>query len=241
MKYGLAQLGRTVGTGITIALLSGTTVAIAAEDTAGAVETTPLHLAAAYTALAGDGVRRVPYSWTRLEKPGGGTIHVSRVGKHRVADAASTWLVRDALREAVTDGTGKAAAIPGLDVAAKTGTTNDLRDAWLAGFSGSVVTVVWVGLDDGSSLGLSGGRAAAPIWKEFMEVAVPARPGYKSKPLRFPLDRAWINPERGWSLKAKKDGAVEEWFRPGTVPPRKRWWRRPKIAVLEVERVRIDD
>ena len=59
-----------------------------------------------------------------------------------------------------------------LDAAGKTGTTNGLRDAWFAGFSGRLLTVVWVGCDDGHPLGLTGAEAALPIWTSFMTRAL---------------------------------------------------------------------
>ena len=67
-------------------------------------------------------------------------------------------------------GTGKAARAAGFerDAAGKTGTSNDARDAWFVGFTPNLVVGVWVGNDDNTPLGLTGGSAAAPIWGEFM-------------------------------------------------------------------------
>ena len=62
-----------------------------------------------------------------------------------------------------------------LDAAGKTGTTNDLRDAWFVGFTPELLTVVWVGLDDNRALGLSGSQAALPIWLAFMQRALAGR------------------------------------------------------------------
>ena len=59
-----------------------------------------------------------------------------------------------------------------LDAAGKTGTTNDLRDAWFAGFTPELLTVVWVGFDDNQPIGLSGSQAALPIWTDFMKRAL---------------------------------------------------------------------
>ena len=63
-----------------------------------------------------------------------------------------------------------------LDAAGKTGTTNDLRDAWFVGFTPELLTVVWVGLDNNQPLGLSGAQAALPIWTTFMMKALAGRP-----------------------------------------------------------------
>jgi hypothetical protein len=72
------------------------------------------------------------------------------------------------LRGVVDRGTGAAARGLGLNgaVAGKTGTTNDTRDAWFVGYSPRLVAVVWVGFDDGASLGLSGAQGALPIWTD---------------------------------------------------------------------------
>ena len=63
-----------------------------------------------------------------------------------------------------------------LDAAGKTGTTNDLRDAWFVGFTPELLTVVWVGFDDNQPIGLSGSQAALPIWTAFMRRGLAARP-----------------------------------------------------------------
>ena len=78
------------------------------------------------------------------------------------------------MRSVLNEGTGAAARGNGftLDAAGKTGTTNDLRDAWFVGFTPELLTVVWVGLDDNQALGLSGAQAALPIWTQFMARAL---------------------------------------------------------------------
>ena len=72
------------------------------------------------------------------------------------------------LRQTLEVGTGRAARAWGLvgDYAGKTGTTNDTKDAWMAGFSARLLTVVWVGYDDNTPMGLTGASAALPIWTE---------------------------------------------------------------------------
>ncbi len=75
-----------------------------------------------------------------------------------------------ALQEVVRNGTATSLKSLGsdLNLAGKTGTTNDYRDAWFAGYSGNYVSVVWVGRDDNKPIGLSGGSGALPVWKDFM-------------------------------------------------------------------------
>ena len=82
------------------------------------------------------------------------------------------------MRSVLNEGTGARRARSGftLDAAGKSGTTNDLRDAWFVGFTPELLTVVWVGFDDNQPIGLSGSQAALPIWTHFMRRALAARP-----------------------------------------------------------------
>jgi membrane carboxypeptidase/penicillin-binding protein len=94
-----------------------------------------------------------------------------------VARPATAFLVTNMMRSVLNEGTGAATRSSGFtpDAAGKTGTTNDLRDAWFVGFTPELLTVVWVGLDDNQILGLSGAQAALPIWTSFMKNAVAGR------------------------------------------------------------------
>jgi membrane carboxypeptidase/penicillin-binding protein len=95
----------------------------------------------------------------------------------RVARADTTFLVTNLMRSVVSEGTAAAVRASGFtfDAAGKTGTTNDLRDAWFVGFTPELLTVVWVGVDDNQPLGLSGAQAALPIWIQFMTQALAGR------------------------------------------------------------------
>jgi len=85
-------------------------------------------------------------------------------------DPAEVALVTSALEGAVDRGTGRALRTRGFagPVAGKTGTTNDFRDAWFVGYTPTLVVAVWVGFDDGRSLGLTGAQAALPIFADFL-------------------------------------------------------------------------
>ncbi len=181
----------------------------------GAIETSPLELATAYTALLGGGRIRRPDVAHRAWTPAGRRIWLRDSGTSKVASPAATYLVVDLLaREegaAVTFG--------------KTGTSSDLRDAWYAGGSGQLVTVVWVGLDDASPLGLSGARAAAPIWRAFVEDAAP-RLGPWSPRRPDSVVEHWVDVGTGLRLARERKGAERFLFHRKSRPPQRRWWRR---------------
>lgn len=103
----------------------------------------------------------------------------------RAIDARVAYQLVSMMRDVVQRGTGVAAKVLGReDVAGKTGSTNDHRDAWFSGFGGPYVTTVWVGRDDFRSLGYReyGGKAALPIWIEYMRVALKGQPIVSNDP-----------------------------------------------------------
>ena len=97
----------------------------------------------------------------------------------RVIDARNAWLMYSMMKDVIARGTARSAlAIGRTDLAGKTGTTNDLKDAWFSGFNAELVATTWIGLDDSQSLGdgETGARTALPMWIDFMRVALANRP-----------------------------------------------------------------
>ena len=92
----------------------------------------------------------------------------------RIAREDTAFLVLNMMKSVIDEGTGAGARAAGfaLDAAGKSGTTNDLRDAWFVGFTPELLCVVWVGFDDNRAVGLSGSQAALPIWTAFMKRAL---------------------------------------------------------------------
>lgn len=138
----------------------------------GAKEVTPLELARAYTALATDGRTRAPRSVSLILDQGGGIVKRGDGPEDgQVLPADQAWMLRFMLRGVVDNGTASGVRSSGYTwpAAGKTGTTNDGRDAWFVGFDRDYLTVVWIGYDDNRTTGLTGGKAAAPIWAELMK------------------------------------------------------------------------
>ncbi|NBB93874.1 MAG: PBP1A family penicillin-binding protein [Gammaproteobacteria bacterium] len=139
----------------------------------------------------------------------------------RVIEPATAWLIDSMLSDVVSRGTGRRAlALERDDLAGKTGTTNDLRDTWFAGYGGGLVTVVWLGMDNNESLGRQeqGGRTALPLWVDFMDTALDGR-AETSRPVPVGVTRALIDPETGARVRPGTPGAIPEWFHADHLPP----------------------
>lgn len=112
-------------------------------------------------------------------------LQADTVSAPRAIDERTAYQLVSMMRDVVQRGTGTAAKTLGReDVGGKTGSTNDHRDAWFSGFGANYVTTVWVGRDDFRSLGYReyGGRAALPIWIDYMRVALKDKPIARNDP-----------------------------------------------------------
>jgi membrane carboxypeptidase/penicillin-binding protein len=140
--------------------------------TLGVFELTPLEVAEAYTLFTNGGAVR-PLKMIQDVDAGERHLTPKDPTLRRVARADTTYLVTNMMRSVLNEGTGAGARAAGfaLDAAGKSGTTNDLRDAWFVGFTPQLLTVVWVGFDDNQPVSLSGSQAALPIWTQFMKNA----------------------------------------------------------------------
>lgn len=139
----------------------------------------------------------------------------------RVVDEENVWIMNSLTRDVIQYGTGIQAKkeLNRSDLSGKTGTTNDQRDAWFAGYNPSIVTISWVGFDDSRQLGSGeyGGKAALPMWIDYMRVAledIPEKP-IKSLP---GLISVRIDPETGKPTSADTPGSFFEVFRPEYAP-----------------------
>jgi penicillin-binding protein 1B len=145
--------------------------------TLGVFELTPLDVAQAYTLFVNGGRVR-PLKSIAHVKTANGDLAAKESAPRRAAREDTTYLVTNMMRSVINEGTAASARGQGftLDAAGKTGTTNDLRDAWFVGFTPELLTVVWVGYDNNQPLSLSGTQAALPIWTQFMRTALAGRP-----------------------------------------------------------------
>ena len=143
----------------------------------GVFEATPFEIATAYTVFANGGTIKPLHAISRFISSSGKDVPLKDEPPRTIARPDTTFLVTNMMRSVLNEGTGAGARAAGFtqDAAGKSGTTNDLRDAWFVGFTPELLTVVWVGLDDNQPLGLSGTQAALPIWTAFMMRALGGR------------------------------------------------------------------
>ena len=205
----------------------------------GAFDTTPLELASAYTLFA-EGVRTTPFLIRSIDD----RSHENKTGGRQagkpLASVDAVAQTSDMLRGVVDRGTGSGLqdASSRLDIVGKTGTTDGFRDAWFAGATPELSIVVWVGMDKGN-LGLSGSRAALPIWREFV-TALP--PSSERLPHSERLISIEICEEDGLLSCDQCASPYSEWFIPGTEPTRsckptdglmdtlEKWFKKPPEA-----------
>ena len=135
---------------------------------------TPLEMAQAYAPLSNGGYRVQTYGIERIRTAGGQVLY-----QHRQAPLQSVVAnpplseLTGMLRTVLTEGTGTKAAVPGFNLAGKTGTTTDFKDAWFCGFTGGFTTVVWMGRDDNTPMRrITGGIAPAEAWHAYMAHAL---------------------------------------------------------------------
>lgn len=187
----------------------------------GTSEVTLLEITRAYAALANQGVRTTPTTLGADPVPAGASAVAPLPVPERVVSAESAFLITHLLRGVMRDGTAKSSAYWGLSEvsAGKTGSTDNLRDAWFVGYTPDLVVGVWVGLDDGSPLGFTGAQAALPIWARVMSAAVRRT---APRPFASPPGVVLVSVDRDTgkrpSFWCDRGVTVEEAFRAGTEP-----------------------
>lgn len=186
----------------------------------GSYEVTPLEMCNAYTTFASGGFYEEPRLIAEVKAPGSEVVpQPERPARRRVMSAEEAYLTTSLLESVVQRGTGREAQELGHSVAGKTGTSNEVKDAWFVGFSPELSVAVWVGFDDPLPLGAaeSGERTALPAFVEFMRAADDGRP--RTEFPRPPgIVVATIDPETGLLPRPGQTDGVAEEFLDGTVP-----------------------
>ena len=137
----------------------------------GSVNLSPMDMLGIYQVFATGGFRTPIHSIRTVIDDRGRILQRTGLNTQRSIPPETNFLTNYALQQVVSNGSARRAQSLGsnLNLAGKTGTTNDYRDAWFAGYSGNYVSVVWVGRDDNKPIGLSGGTGALPVWVDYMK------------------------------------------------------------------------
>ncbi len=183
----------------------------------GAVELTPLEVTRMYLTLAAGGFRLHLRAIHAVTDKDGKPLASYPLSVEQKLDPGSVFLVNTALQEVTRNGTARALGrvLPGINVAGKTGTTNDSRDSWFAGFTGNTVAVVWMGLDDNGETGLYGASGAMRVWADMIG-RLPASP----LTLAEPQGIHWVQGAKGpWLPAAQCPGGFGIPVFDGGAPP----------------------
>lgn len=209
----------------------------------GSATVTPMQMAKAYAVLANGGYRIEPYFIHAIYDAAGEEIFAANPAiacpqcppviesintlaeepinlAPQVLTPQNVWLMTSMMRDVIQRGTGRKARVLGrTDLAGKTGTTNDQKDAWFSGFNHALVTIAWVGFDKLEPLGRgeTGGRAALPMWIDYMAVALRGVKEQKQEPPEG-LVTVRIDPATGLLAGSGQTDAIFETFREANVP-----------------------
>ncbi len=183
----------------------------------GALQLSPFEVTQMYQTLAGDGfITELKAIHTVVATDGKPLQHYPFIVEQRL-DPAATYIINTMLQKVMSKGTGKSAYqyLPkNLALAGKTGTSNELKDSWFAGFSGDYLSVAWIGRDDNKSSGLSGSSGALQLWSAFMK-QIAVQPVNLIAPDN--IEMAWID-NKGLLADYYCQGAKKYPFIKGSVP-----------------------
>ncbi len=186
----------------------------------GAYEVTPRELANTYATFAAGGMVEAPRLIDKIVGPTGVEIALPpRAPKKRVMTEAEAFVTTDLLKSVVETGTGQAAKVLRRPIAGKTGTSNEVRDAWFAGYSTQIACVVWTGYDDPAPLGAgeAGARTSLPAFIAFMRAAHQGLPATEF-PVPMGVTRVDVDPKTGLLARPDQEDALSEVFLAGTEP-----------------------
>ena len=217
----------------------------------GSVQFTPWEVARAYAAFSNTGYLVEPYIIAEVRAFDGEILYKAEPkiacnnyqcvpgderNAPRVIEERNAYIMNTIMQDVIRIGSAKKAKeLKRQDIAGKTGTTNDQKDAWFSGFNAHMATTVWVGFDSPTTLGRSevGGRASLPIWMEYMELALQSYPDVPfTQPdglVNIPIDR-----ETGLAVPINTPGALTEVFREENAP------EIPSVSQKQIEAITED-
>jgi len=184
----------------------------------GALDLSPLEVAQMYQTIASGGFRAPLRAIREVTTADGRPLKRYPLAVEQAFAPEPVYLITAAMQGVVREGTGqglKAWLPPEIAAAGKTGTTDEQRDAWFAGFTGDRLAVVWIGYDDNRAAQLTGAAAALPVWGEIVRSLSP-------EPLALPkpegIENVRIDPASGLRADAGCDGSLELPFANGSAP-----------------------
>ncbi|MGL4890177.1 MAG: penicillin-binding transpeptidase domain-containing protein, partial [Aeromonas veronii] len=168
----------------------------------GAVALSPLEVNQMYLPIANQGLTQPLSAIRAVVKGDGSLLYQHDQTAKRVTDQQASWLTLFAMTKTVSQGTARAlsAKFPGATMAAKTGTTNELRDSWFAGMDNNELVSIWVGRDDNTPAGLTGASGALQLFSGYM-----SQRGVNSLGLKMPEGVTWANFSRASGTRVASD------------------------------------
>ena len=178
-----------------------------------------LELVNAYSVFSNLGYFIEPVFITRIDDRHGNLLESSRLVRKKVIDMSTAYIMTHMMETVVKEGTGQRVRALKRPAAGKTGTTNNLFDAWFMGYTPRYTTGVWVGLDQEGSLGKgeTGSRTASPIWLDYMNKALEGKPA-RTFTVPEGIVFARIDAKTGLLPIAESEKIITECFKEGTVP-----------------------
>ncbi|MFT7002754.1 MAG: penicillin-binding protein 1A [Sulfurimonas sp.] len=187
----------------------------------GTISVSPLELAKYYTSFANSGLQVQPNLISSINK-NANTIYKKTEETHFITEATQAFIMTTILRDVINRGTGRRAGVSGIELAGKTGTTNNNIDGWFAGYSPTIETVVWFGNDDNTPMHRweTGGKIAGPAFSQYYENLIRLYPQ---------IQREFVAPEG--IVEVDIDGK-KEYFSDISKPPRAEHEVNPEAELL---------
>jgi len=190
----------------------------------GVSEVNALELTSAYTVFGNRGIRVPATGIRRVVSPAGEVLEGESRTLEPVLSEEIAFLMTSLLQGAVERGTAKGGRVPGWQVAAKTGTTQDAADLWFVGYTPRLAAGLWVGYDQPRPIGSheTAGRLAAPVWADFMRRALKGMPS-GTQPIPEGILPVRVNYRTGLPTDPGDPNGITEYFVRGALPERDAW------------------